>query len=299
MVQLANTNKIKIVTPVGRLLQGSVFTGQTTDQKGVAYAYKRGAKTGQPYSKYIAVIGIEKSNPEWPEFWAKIHAVAVAGFPQLFDPAGNPLREFHWKYVDGDSTVPDQGGHPPCQKPGFPGHHVLRFTVNGFAPRACSRGGMEILTDPASIKRGDYIRIVGTVEPNGDVSKPGLYVEQKLIEFIGYGQEISTGGMDAKAELAQAAVGYIPAGMSSTPMAPASVPAVPQAQHAVGVPGYQPSAAFAPAATRAPANQPVAFPSAPPQTGQPNAFAPPPSHAAPAVPGTPPGFLNPEQIPFC
>lgn len=279
-----NTNSIKIVTPVGRLLQGDVFTGRDTDMNGQPYTYKRGAKAGQPYSKYIAVIGIEKTNPEWAEFWAKIAQCAQTGMPNMFGADGNPLREFHWKYVDGDSDVPDQGGRAPRDKQGFAGCHILRFTANGYAPKACDENA-ELLTDPNSINRGDYIRIVGTVTPNGDMTKPGIYVEQQLIQRIGYGPRIQT-GIDPAKELAANAVGYVPQGVSAAPLAPAAVPAAPAHVAPAAVPAAQPVApAFAP---------PGMAPAAPPQMAPVAPGVPAVQPAAPA-PNPAAGFLKPPQ----
>lgn len=282
---MQNTNKIKIVTPVGRLLQGSVFEGQTHNDDGQPYTYKTGAKTGQTYTRFFLALGIEKTNPDWPAFWAQLVDLAHRGWnPPIVGADGSTQREFHWKYIDGDSQVPDMNGRTPASKPGFAGCHVLRFSVNGYGPKACSRNGEMILTDPASIKRGDYIRVIGTAEPNGDLRKPGLYLEQKLVEHIGYGPEIVT-GIDPKAELAKHAVGYIPQGMSTTPLAPAAPAAAPAGT---------PTAPAAPAAPTAPA-PPASAPAAPPPAvGQP-AFAPPAAPpAAPAAPAAPavPGFLT-------
>ena len=111
------TERIDLLTPVGRLVQGSPFEPQTTDAEGRPLVIKTGPNTGQPRVDYFMAIAIPKTDPGWPELWAKIQATAKRDFPSLFDAAGaciNPA--FAFKVVDGDSTVPNQKGILPSSR---------------------------------------------------------------------------------------------------------------------------------------------------------------------------------------
>ena len=179
-------------TPVGRLVQGSVFTGQDKDRDGNPLVYKRGANAGQPRTSYFIAIAISKTDPGWPALEAQIKAVAKAGFPTLFNADGTCLRpDFAFKIIDGDSAVPDQRGHAPNTKTGFPGHWVLRMT-SGFAPKVFDSSNRPLI-DPESIKRGYYIRVAGGIKANGDTAKPGVYLNFNMVRLERTGEEIVSG----------------------------------------------------------------------------------------------------------
>lgn len=210
------------LTPPGRLVQGSCFEAQKTDAEGNQLVIRNGPNAGKPRVDYFMALAIPKTDPGWAELYAKIHQTAKEGFPNYFDGQGNCiLPTFAFKVTDGDSQVPNTRGTKPYDREGYPGHWVLSFS-GGFAPRCHSRGGEAVLTDPASIKRGDYIRIYGSVASNESSQRPGIYLNHSMVELVGYGQEIVT-GPDGHAVFGGAPVSALPAGASATPLAPATV----------------------------------------------------------------------------
>jgi hypothetical protein len=237
---MTTNERIDFLTPVGRLVQGDCFKGQDKDAEGRPLVVKTGPNQGQPTVRYFVGLAIPKADPGWPELRAKIHRAAQEGFPQLFDAAGNCTHpQFAFKYLDGDSTIPDRRGNRPCDRPGFAGHWILRLS-SGYAPQCYRKGGKELITDPSEIKRGYYVRVYGTVSGNGAVNQPGVFVNLGLVELIGYGEEIAT-GPDAAAVFGGAPVAALPPGASATPIAPPTSiaqPAAPGPHVATTLPNY-------------------------------------------------------------
>lgn len=212
-----------IVTPVGRLVQGDLFKPETTDMDNNPLLIKTGANIGQPRVNYFMAIAIPKTDPDWPKLEAEIYAEAATGFPNYF-PAGGKgiLPTFAFKIDDGDSQIPNVKGKRNCDKEGFPGHWILRFS-SGFHSNVFAQDLIQIV-DPKAIKRGDYIRIGGTVACNGNATKPGVYMNHNMVQFIGHGQEIITG--PAPEDVFGTAPVALPPGASATPLASAPMPQV-------------------------------------------------------------------------
>jgi len=240
-----------ILTPVGRLVAGSVYNANTTDWQGAALVTKTGPNAGQPRSEYFFALAIAKgqeqhwSQTEWGQV---IYNAAASGFPN-----GEPQRpDFAWKITDGDSTVPNKNGKTPASKEGYPGHWVLSFS-SGFAPNLYNANGTEQLMVVDAIKTGYFVQVSGSVEPNGNPGNPGVYMNHSMVALAGYGPEISV-GPDA------ASVGFggtaLPPGASATPVAGAFNPAAPALaapaawpqvpNHPVGQPQTQPVAGAQP-----------------------------------------------------
>lgn len=211
---------INILTPVGRMVQGNPFEGQTKGQDGTPYT----DKAGQPRSVYFFAIAIPKTDPGLAPMQAQIQAIAQAGFPA--GESGKP--DFSWKMVDGDD--PKQIG-----KIGFPGHMVFRCSA-GFAPKVYHRdasGTMAEVVDPKQLKRGDYIRAYISPKANGSSQSPGVYLNPSMIEIVGYGEEIIS-GPSGQEIFGGAAAPVLPQGASPTPVAtgaplaaPVSAPVTP------------------------------------------------------------------------
>jgi len=204
---------INVLTPVGRLVQGSAFDAYTKDIEGNPLKNKEGL----PRVRYFMALAVPKTDPKINDFLREIVGVARAAFPTLFDAAGNCTHaEFAYKFADGDLTP---------EKEGFAGCWILKFS-GGFAPKCYTRGGEAVITDPQGIKRGYFIRISGTCAGNASARRPGVYLNPQMIEFVGYGEEI-IGGADSK-EVFGAAPAALPPGASATPFAP-QVPLAPAA----------------------------------------------------------------------
>jgi len=246
------SERTDILTPVGRLVQGDLFAGSSTGYGGKALT----DKNNNPRTEWYVGLAIPKTDPEWPALWAKIQAAAAAGFPG----GQSQLPTFSWKVVDGDA--PEH-----ANKEGAAGHYILRMS-SGFAPQVYTAGGAAKIVDPAAVKRGDYIRVYGSVAPNGDMQKPGVFINVNMAELVGYGDAIQSGPDGAV--IFGASQAALPPGASQTPTAgtplatgpAATPPAGPAAPgQMVGGPGTTfpnpPGAATPPAGTAAPGVTPA------------------------------------------
>jgi len=269
----------KILTPVGRLVGGDPFTPQTKDNQGNPLLFKKGPNAGQPCVRYYIAVAIPKTDQDYAGLWAKIHNAGRTGMPQLFDAAGTcTSQHFAWKIVDGDDTRPNENNRKPCDQDGYPGNWIVKFG-GMFAPSCHTARGATVLTDPASIKRGYFVRVYGSVKANGDTARPGVYLNPDMVELIGYGEEMRS-GPDASAAFGGTPAA-LPAGASATPLAPAA----PMAGTApYGPVGPAPTAGPAPAAP-----PPAPLPMAPPP---PLPVAPPPPPAPVATVRPAPDFVN-------
>lgn len=208
-----------IPTPVGRLVQGSVFQGNTTNKAGEKLVYKSGSSQGQERLEYYVGIAIKKDNQEWANFFQKMVAIAKQDFPNYFVNGSIPNiganSNFSWKITDGDGL--DSTGQPYSNREGFAGCFILNAKTS-FKPVVYDNNKpVNQITD--GIKRGDYVRLICTIESNkGSASqKAGLYVNLHVAQLVGYGNEIFT-TPDFTNLLESSPVANIPSEASSTPV---------------------------------------------------------------------------------
>jgi len=221
----------EFLTPVGRIVQGDCFKGNDKD----FYGKPRVDKNGSPSVSYYIGLAIAKNDPGWGELWGKITTEARTGFPGMFDASGNCTHPaFAFKVIDGDSEAPNTRGVKWCDHEGFPGHYVLKFN-SGFPPKCYTAGGGEVIVDPERIKRGYFVRIHGSIAPNNDQQKPGVYLNFDGVEFIGYGEAIITGPSGSEM-FGASPVGVLPPGASATPVAGTPVSVQPQTPAPVNAP---------------------------------------------------------------
>lgn len=269
-------DRIEFLTPVGRLVGGSPFEAQTKDHNGDPLVIRRGPNAGQPTKRYFMALAIAKNDPDLGAFMSKIAQAAQTGFPTLFDPSGNCLHpDFAWKFKDGDSTIPDTRGNKPCDKEGYPGHFVFGFS-GSHPPKVHGDDPTKIITDPNAVKRGYYIRILGSVVGNEEHAKPGIYLNYSCVQFVAFGPEIQV-GPDGTSAFKAAPIAALPAGASKTPLAPALAPA------SMPMPGM--ASASMPMPGMAPASMPM------PGTAAPPAPMPMPGMAAPPAPPAIPKYV--------
>lgn len=276
----------RFTSPVGRFVQGDFFKAQDKDQQGAPRVVKTGPNAGQPDPQYFAAVAYRKDDPAWPAFYALLDAQARADFPHLFPVPGGPCVNplFSMKVVDGDGL--DTSGKSNATKDGFAGHWVVRF-ASRYAPKCFKQpdfAAHQQLQDPASIKRGYFVQINGSVVGNMNAQRPGIFVNLDMVNLVAYGPEIVSGPDAAEAFGAGAAV---PAGASPLPVGAMPVGAGPGAALAPppGAPMVAAPLAPAPVAPVAPplpaAASPVPASPAPPYAGF---MAPPPPAPAPAGP---------------
>ena len=255
---MTQSQRVEVLSPVGRLVSGDPFTPRTTDQNGAALVTKTGPNAGKPRSAWEFGVAFDKNDPAWPAFYATIDAEAKRAFPQMFDAQGNCLHpKFSWKVTDGDSQVPNGKLRKPCDNEGWPGHWIVFFS-SGFATTVFNTGGQTQITDPNALKRGYYVRVFAEVSGNNNKDNPGVYIGHKGLEFIAYGEEIQGSfGIDGASVFGGAAAGFMPAGASTTPLAAAPTTAETGAAVAQQPVAQQP-VAQQPVAQQPVAQQPVA-----------------------------------------
>jgi hypothetical protein len=267
--------KVQARTPVMRIVQGGVGLEPKTDDDNRPVLDKNGVQVMECFISGA----IPKNDPEFAAFYQQMHSVAITNFPGKFDPATGQLKpgvRFAMKLQDGDGF--DGNGNPVSGKEGFPGHWVIKMATR-FAPRCYPAGRY----DPASemqepqkiIKRGHYIRASVVIDENGvedsnTKAVQGLFISPNMIEYVGIGDEI-TSGPSAAEVFGNAPAAVLPAG--ARPVGPIAT---------VGNPGALPSAAAA-----LPAPTTPALPAMTPALPQVAPQLPPVTAALPQLPAQP------------
>lgn len=254
---MANDDELFITSPVGRLVQGDVYTPRTKDMHGNPLVVKTGPNVGQPRVDYFISIAVPKKPGEthWnqTDWGAKIYQAAVAAWPQ-----GQYQRsDFAWKIDDGDSTIPNKKGRVNANTDGFPGCWIISIS-SGFAPQIVNKDGSQKIIEEGAVKRGYYVQVYFGVRSNQNAQNPGMYLNHRLVALNAYGEEIKGAEVDATT------VGF---GQAPTPAGALTTPAAGLGTVAAPTPaGYVPPPA-------PPAAAPVVAPPPAPEVLQPPAPA--------------------------
>lgn len=272
--------EIMITTPVGRIVQGSLYKPRTQDADGNPLVYKTGEHAGEARQSHFIALAIPKTGEShWNQTpWGKtIWDVGMAGFPQgqALSPA------FAWKIIDGDSPIPNKNGKKPCDTEGFKGHWVLKLS-NGFAPQIYNENGHKILVEENYVKPGYFVQVRFGVAGNESTQQPGVYLNHKMVSFQAYGEVINFGEDAAGVGFGGAA---LPPGATLTPPSGAFNPADVTTQ---GLNASVPPMSSPQALTPPPA--PVSYPQILSGPGAP--IAPPARAMTPAAQGTYQQYLD-------
>lgn len=274
------SERLQILLPAGRLIGGSTTVAFDKDFNGNPLKNA----DGTPKVQYVLEVAVPKTpgvqhwaSESWgQQIWAKGHADFPGGQAQRPD--------FAWKIVDGDSQIPNLKGTKPCDKPNGPGHWLLTIK-SGFAPKTVNRDGSAAI-DPATIKLGNWVQVYITVAGNGNLQKPGIYLNHNLVALAGYDPagEIQGGPDPSTVGFGQGGmpqhVSTVPVGGVSGAQAAAHTPPPPGAPvHTPPPPGGVPTPQLPPM-PGAPAPAPVPVPPNPAMTA---AALAPPAPAAPAA----------------
>jgi hypothetical protein len=248
------SKEIAITFPVGRLVQGSVYTPNTTNAEGKPLLYKSGNKIGQPRVDFFLGVAIPKSPgaTHWAnEAWgAQIWALGHESWPQ-----GQAQRtDFAWKIEDGDSPIPNKNGRKNSETTGMPGHWIVKFS-GAQQPKVCNADGSAYILEPNAIKCGDYVQVFGGVVSNESQQTAGMYMNHRIVALSGYGEEIAQGPKASDVGFG----GVLPVGASAVPLGATTAPVI-------GTPPVPGAVASAPIASP-PAPGAVATASPPPVPG--------------------------------
>ena len=279
---------VEHLTAGGRIVWGN--PAEMRVQKDQRTKQPKIGKDGKPVEQCAFGLAIPKA--EFGATWAAMQQAAAMVYPNGV-PSG-----FSWKFKDGDGV--DRQGKPYNTREGYAGCYVLTISTTTFAPPIYKfENGAYRQLNANEIKTGDFARVSLILKGNAPTDPshtPGLYVNPKGVEFLGYGQEIINGGGDPD-EMFGGAPAPVPAGASAVPIssAPTSVamPGMPQtasAPQGYPQPGYP---APAPQGYSQPA--PVAAPQGYPQP-QPAAPMPAPAHDFVQNAGVPQGYPQPAPV---
>lgn len=248
------------ITPVGRIVQGNPLVGNQAKDDHGALVFNQ---DGTPKLNYYMGLAIAKQDPAAQQLIAKIDAEARAAWPNLFDPATGECRDkkFSIKYFDGDGF--DHNGKAFAEREGMAGHWIIRLQSNYPLRSYDGMAGNVEITDPERIYRGCYAVAAIEVKTNGatGTNTRGLYINSQGVQMVGHGERILGGANPdelfgaAGAAIPQGA--YVPAGMSTTPVAPPA----PAAMQAAPTPPAAPHMVATPPPVQAPA---MALPTPPP-----------------------------------
>ena len=211
------------ITPVGRIVQGNPLVGNQAKDVHGALVFNQ---DGTPKLNYYIGLAISKQDPAAQQLIAKIDAEARAAWPNLFDPATGECRDkkFSIKYFDGDGF--DHNGKAFAEREGMAGHWIIRLQSNYPLRSYDGMAGNVEITDPERIYRGCYAVAAIEVKTNGatGTNTRGLYINSQGVQMVGHGERIlGCTNPDELFGAAGAAIpqgAYVPAGMSTTPVAP-------------------------------------------------------------------------------
>ena len=203
---------MNIVSQVGRIVQGSASFGATTDFYNEPLVWKKGANAGQPRQEWYVGIALAKGSPGADELFAQMMEVANTA------RRNNIPQNYAFKFIDGDAV--DGKGKSYAEREGHAGHYIFRFTTS-FQPKCYQDDGSGRMVEipPEQVKSGYYVQVAGSIEDNGDMNKPGLYLNLNMISLVAYGQEIVS-GPNADQVFGGQSQSALPAGASRTPMNP-------------------------------------------------------------------------------
>lgn len=207
---------IRLVTPVGRIVWGSVHTRSTEDYDGKQYPAGEG-----PYQFGFAVL---KTDPNIGAMLTAIYNQAIAGYqtnPQIVQRIQNEWQSgftmglFRFKIKDGDKPNAKNVINPNTK-----GHWVFSFQTS--LPLKCGNT-MNAEIDPSSIKTGYFVDIAMSTKVNGQTDgTAGVYLNPQVVRLIAFGEEITGGPSVEDAFKGHAAPTMLPPGASATPLAPSN-----------------------------------------------------------------------------
>lgn len=256
---------LHLVSPVGRLVRGSLTERAKTDYDGNPYADGEGPfEIGLAISKQDAATGTflgqlyQKAVQDAPNLKAKIDAEWSSGFT---------VGAFRFKVRDGDK--PNQKNQinqntVGCYVLNFSTSLPSKFTyTDAYGLKLTDPMGQPIAPrseiSPTLIKIGDYAHVSLSCKYNGKVDHTaGLYLSQNAIMLAGYGEAIS-GGLSLDEAFASVPVGQLPTGASVAALPGNAAPAPAAATTGLPLPGGSPAPAGTPTLpTAAPSNPAVA-----------------------------------------
>lgn len=265
----------RTVTPVGRIIWGSVSEKQTEGYDGKKYDPGK-----EPFQFGLAVL---KSDPNVAALLQLCQSTALASYPQNQAMHQRIMQEWTSGFTIGSFKFKIRDGDRPNAKtnavnPNSQGCWVFNMST-GLPIKCANTMNQEI--DPKTVERGYFVDVAISINGNGLTDgNAGIYINPNVVRLIAFGEKIIGGPSIEEAFKNHAAPSQLPPGASLTPVAPAGgIPDMSPPQQPYGAP----PAGQTPGYPQQP-YQPAAMPSYPPQAG------------APMMPGGQPGFPTGHQV---
>lgn len=255
MSNTPQSTTVRVHYPPSRYVSGDIYeVNQKTDQQKQPRFYAPGHKrAGEPMMECffgiavpkapnqtaaaLAAMGLPGFKQGWaikPQGWDQqypgvpywgevIWLEAHKSFPKLVNPQSQriELATFAWKIDDGDDTTPKGDSQiPNCQREGHPGHWIV-YLKSGGLPKVYDDSARPLL-DKGTVKRGWWVEVSGTVSGNGQVQKPGVYLNHDMVCYRAPDKEITFGPNPTQVFRGQFA---LPAGVSAQPVGVSNFPA--------------------------------------------------------------------------
>lgn len=183
---------INLLTPICRLVQGSLYDRITQDIDGNPFKIKTGKDVGKERGKYYFGVAIKKGEEKhWNETaWGK----------QLWDfvisqssAAIVSKKDFSWKIEDGDSEEPNRNERRNCDRDGFPGNWIIKFSTF-IAPQLVNEKCDQITQDHF-IQLGYFVQVYFSAMYNNPANKPnirnGVFLNPEIVSFQAYGEVLT------------------------------------------------------------------------------------------------------------
>lgn len=226
-----SNDSVSVLFAPGRVVGGDhTQVVQKKDNKGQPRYYEKGhKKEGQPMMECYVPVAIPKTpnqiallaqgfktawalKPDgWDQnypgmaYWGEvIWQTAHAGFPKLVNPQTGriELPTFAWKIEDGDDTTPKGDRQVRnCDRKGYPGCWIVHLKSGQVSKFVQGQALQEI--KPEMVKRGWWVVAWGSVAPNGESGKPGVYLNHNAFMYhkpddeIVFGPDISKANFGA------------------------------------------------------------------------------------------------------
>ena len=203
---------VRGVSPVGRIIWGSVFEKQKEGYQGAKYDEGK-----EPFQFGLAIL---KNDPGVNGMLGTIYQTALAGYPNNPNLAQRIQNEwnsgfanglFKFKIKDGDRPN-DKGVYNPNSK----GCWVFAFSTT--LPLKCANN-QNIEIDPKQIECGYFVDVAYTVKVNELTdANAGIFMNPGIVRLLGFGEKIVGGPSIEEAFANHAAPTNLPPGASQTPI---------------------------------------------------------------------------------
>ncbi len=224
-----SNDRIQLVTPIGRLVGGSVSKMFDKDHQG----------NPKKNPNYFFAVAFDKNDPTFQEILGQLYQAAAAGYANNQSVIQNMNASWANNFGPGFAWKIDNGDDPKfADRVGYAGHWILGFSTT-LDFQCVDKQFAHV--DPRMVKLGYYVSVAFNVLINNNTDHTaGIYVNPQCVQLEAYGEEITT-GPSAQTLMQNKPQSQLPQGASLTPLSGGgAAPSLPGQQPAPGMPpaGY-------------------------------------------------------------